>query len=290
MIDDVTDIVRCCLRWAGFKQWEIQNAGVNLQQKYVADKAQSFMDMIKVVRDMLGYVFFIGEPLDDEDDQDIGFPVFRNNRVFEGRALPTASIDDSLLLTGARVRITNQPERFIIRARGINKSNGVPLGGDTVKRVMYSYLPPWFDQMAGVVKHLTHVDPLYTTVTDCQVACYLIALQIALAKYTAIIDMPGNPGIGLDTLQSVIDRQQGLNSRIYVTNRLSDMSLGTDAHWTLELGGSLVDTPDVDGIVADWLQAIQTLDRNDATQPDRKRQASGSNIPQIIAAEAARHP
>lgn len=289
IIDDVTDIVRCCLRWAGFKQWEIQNAGVNLKQSYVADKAKSFMDVIKVIRDMLGYVFFIGEPLDDSDDEDIGFPVFRNNRVFEGRSLPTASIDDKLLLTGARLRITNQPERFVIRARGMNKNNGVPLGSDTVKRVMYAYLPPWFDQMAGVVKHLTHTDPLYTTVTDCQVACYLLALQIALAKYTAIIDTPGNPGIGLDTLQSVIDRQQGLNSRIYVTNRLSEMALGTDGHWTLELGGSLVDTPDVTGIVTDWVGAIPSLDRNDATQPDRKRQAYGSNVPQVVAEEAARH-
>jgi hypothetical protein len=281
VINDVVEIVQCCLRWAGFKNWEVEPSGVNLQENYTVDKSQTFMDVINVIKQMLGFTFFIGEPRDDTDDQDLGYPIFRNNRVFENITGPTEIISDDNLLTAAKVSISNQDEVFIIRCRGIAVNNGVPLGSDQVKRIMYTYLPPWFENMAGVVKHLTHVDQLFTTLADCQFGCYLIALQIALSKYTVIVDLPGHPGIGLDTLQTAIDRGQGLNSRIYVTNRTSEMQLGADGYYTTELGGSLVDTPDVVGIVKDFIAGIEVMDRNAYNRKKRKRSpapVNGSNV------------
>jgi hypothetical protein len=267
LIDDVSDVVRCCLRWCGFKNWEIENTGVDfgLGSVYVADDAKTFMDVINVIKDMVGYTFFIGEPRDDTDDQDLGWPVFRNNRVMEDYTGKTEFIDDKLLLTDAKVTLSNADDHCIIRCRGIAKNSGVELDGDTVDRIMYAYIPAWANEQggkqAGVLKPITHVDELFTRLSDCQFGCYLIALQIALLKYTAIIDLPGNPGIGLDTLQSVIERNQGLNSRIYVSNRTSTMEFGADAYWTLEIGGSLVDTPEIDSVIADYRTAIRELDR-----------------------------
>jgi hypothetical protein len=284
IIDDVTDIIRCCLRWAGFKQWEVEYAGVNLQENQIFDKSNSLMAIINSVTAGIGFNFFIAEPLDDDDDLDIGYPVCRNNRVFENYTGPTASFSDTTLLTDARVTISNADERSIIRARGVDVPNGITLGGQDgdIKRVMYAYEPPWSAKMAGVIKHLTHTDPTYyATVADCQFACYLLALQIALQKYTTILDLPGTPAIGLDTLQDVIARSQGLNTRVYVTNRTSEMQFGDDGYYTTELGGSLVDTPDVAGVVKDFVAGIAALDRNDYRQPTRMRVAFGSNIPPV---------
>jgi hypothetical protein len=276
-IDDVSDIVRICLRWAGFKTWEVEQTGVNLLEPYVADTSKSFMDVINVVKDMVGFTFFIAEPRDDDDDQDLGYPIFRNNRVFENQTGKTEFIDDSLLLTDAKVKLSNQDDRGIIRCRGIAKKDGQTVGGDTVRRLMFTYVPPWAggqsQNQAGVIKPLTHTDEKFTTLADCEWACYLIALQIGLGKYTAVLDLPCNPGIGLDTLQSVIDRVQGLNSRIYITNRTQEMQFGSKGYWTMELGGSLVDTPEVDDVVNDMRKAVaRGLSRTGQANWTRKRQ------------------
>lgn len=278
IIDDVADIVRCVLRWCGFKGWEVEDTGTNLLEPYVCDQSVAFMDMINTVKDMVGYTFFIGEPLDPDDDQDLGYPIFRNNRVMEDSTAPTEFIDDQLLLTAAKVKLSNADDHCIIRCRGIAKNDGVPLGGDSVDRIMFAYIPQWAGEQAakqaGVLKPVTHTDELFTTIDDCEFGCYLIALQIALLKYTAIIDLPGNPGIGLDTLQSVIDRTQGLNSRFYVTNRTSEMKFGNDGYFTLELGGSLVDTPDLVSVLSDYKAAIKRIDRGQRNPWLRKRKGT----------------
>lgn len=274
-VDDVSDIVRCCLRWSGFKGWEVEDTGVGLKEPFVADPTMSFMDVINTVKDMVGFTFFIGEPRDDDDDQDLGYPIFRNNRVFENVTGPTEFIDDKLLLTDAKVKISNQDDHCIIRCRGIAKNDGRTINGDSVKRIMFAYIPAWGvnqgESQAGVLKPLNHTDPKFTSVDDCQFACYLIALQVALSKYTVILDLPANPGIGLDTLQSVIDRTQGLNSRCYISNRSQEMSFGSQGYWTMELGGAVVDTPDLDSVVADFKKAIKVLDRGGRNPWVRKR-------------------
>jgi hypothetical protein len=265
IIDDVADIIRCVLRWCGFKGWEVENTGTNLRMPYVADSAKTFMDVVKVVTDMTGYVFFMGEPRDPENDQDLGYPIFRNARALEPHTAKTEFIDDKLLLTDAKVKVSNADDHCIIRCRGKAKNDGVALGGDQVLRIMFAYIPPWAAEqgghVAGVLKPLTHFDHLFTTVDECEFGCYLIALQVAMLKYTAIVDLPGNPGIGLDTLQSVIDRTQGLNSRLYVSNRTQEMQFGNNGYWHLEIGGSLIDTQDFVGVMKDYKAAILRIDR-----------------------------
>lgn len=276
IIDDLSDIVRCALRWAGFKGWEVENTGANLRDVFHADSAKTLMDVINMAKDQSGFTFFMGEPRDINNDQDLGYPIFRNARILEDYTANTEFIDDKLLLTDAKVKISNQEDHCIIRCRGIAKDDGVTLGQDTVRRIMFAYIPPWAadqaDMQAGVFKPITHTDHLFTTVDECEFGCYLIAIQILLLKYTAIIDLPCNPGIGLDTLQSVIERKQGLNSRIYVSNRTQEMQLGSNGFWHMELGGSVVDTPDWDNMMADYQAAIARIDRRRRDPWLRKRQ------------------
>jgi hypothetical protein len=275
ILDDVCDIVRCVLRWAGFKAWEVEDSGVLPLSPIVCDDSKSFMDLIQLVSQQTGFNFFMGEVQDPEDPLDIGYPIFRNTRVLENRTGKTEFIDDRLLLTDAKVKVSNENDHCIIRCRGQAVNDGVGIDGDKVHRVMFAYIPSWAGEQAakqaGVLKPLTHADQFYTTVDDCMFGCYLIAIQIALLKWTVILDLPCNPGIGLDTLQSVIERVQGLNSRVYVTNRSQEMQFGTSGYWTMELGGSLMDTPDMAGVIKDYDQAIARINRGGRNPWLRKR-------------------
>jgi hypothetical protein len=64
---------------------------------------------------------------------------------------------------------------------------------------------------------------------------------------------------------------QGLNSRVYVTNRSQEMQFGTSGYWTMELGGSLMDTPDMAGVIKDYDQAIARINRGGRNPWLRKR-------------------
>jgi hypothetical protein len=267
LIDDVTQIVECVLRWAGFKTWEVESAGVDLKQKFVVDKGKAFIDVVNEIKEMLGYSFFMGEPRDDADDQDLGYPIFRETRILNPNQSRTEQITEADLLTQGRYRLSNEDERYIIRARGkalSRKKGGRWLSGDKSDRAMFVYRPPWHDGMAGIIKHLTHADPKMETIADCQQAALLIALQIALGKYTGTIAIPGTPHVGLDTAISLFDRTVGINSRFYVSNRIQTFTGGEQAKYVTELGGGFADTPDVLAVAADYKHFIATTDRNDA--------------------------
>jgi hypothetical protein len=271
-IDDISQIVQCCLRYAGFKNWEVEPTGVDLADAYVVDKSKSFMDVINEIKDQVGYTFFIAEPRDDDDDLDLGFPVFRENRIAEPGQEWTEELRGTGLLDNDSVKFSNAAERTIIRVRGkelSKKNGGTVLADDTVRRAMGVYTPPWAARMAGVIKHLTHYDEKLETIGDCQIACTLIALQIGLAWMTATVSCPGTPSIGLDTYVSIVDEGTGVNSRLYVANRVQSFVAGRDASYALELGGSMPDTPDIQQVVADYKTAVDAYDRND--KPSRRK-------------------
>ncbi len=304
LVNDISDIVRSCLRWAGFKGWEVENAGTGLASDFIVDSSMSLMDVINTVKNQTGFTFFITEPRDDSDDLDIGYPVFRNTRLLEQYTAPTEFIDDSLLLTDAKLKQSNLDDRSVITTVGsvppslVDPVAGyLPVAGDLTSdgSITFTYRFPIFSTYAGVIRPIRHTDPLYVTFSDVQFAAILIALQIALAKYTATLDLPANPGIGIDTLQSVIDRVQGINSRVYVSNRTQEMQFGPSGYWTMELGGALVDTPEIDAVVGDWLVAdglrvaIGAADAALAAAIERDRIAhlAGSTPQQVAAADAA---
>lgn len=256
-IDDVTEIAKILFRWLGFKEWEVESAGVKLQDPIVLNAGDSFMTLLTQLRDQLGYTLFMGEPTSVDS---IGVPIFRYTRVLENTQQDVDRVTDHDLVTTTKLKWSNQQERSVIRVRGavvdgIYGAQGQTLGADTSLRPMYVYFPPWAGRMAGVLKPLTYYNDQITTEVDCRFGCYLTALQIALAMVTGIIQLPGTPHLGLDSFVSVKDTQVGLDSRLYITNRTSTFVTGEDAEWTIELGGSVIDTPDIEKIVADYNQA-----------------------------------
>lgn len=264
LTDDIVEIVEMMLAWGGFKSWEVEATGVDLKTPYVVDKSKSLMDVINEIATQVGYTFFIGEPATNLT-MDVGNAIFRENRLVEPGQARFEHLHSYDRLLDFAPHWSNEQERSPIRARGhtlSKKKGGTTLGGDKVRRAHYIYRPPWEHRMAGVIKHLTHYDPAMTSNVDCQFACYLIALSIALSRFTGRAACPGSPTIGLDTIITLTDQQTAFNGRMYVSNRVQDFVAGENARYSLELGGALPDDPDVQKILRDMRAAAKRLDRN----------------------------
>lgn len=292
-IKDSTEIVMAVLRWAGFKEWEIEKSGVDLMVPYTVDKTNSYMDVINAVKEQLGYVFFMGEPTVGED-LSLGVPVFRRSSplVAQRASKTVVNIRGQDYLTDHKPVLSNTNDRYIIRVRGVinqkvgryldNPANGGDTSSDTAKRLTFQYWPPWMPQMAGVIKQLTYYNVGsqgvlgFTSQKDCVMACVLIAYQIALGRWTDTAECPGLPAVGLDSFVYVTDQGTGVASRLYVTNRQSTMAVGGDGTtsvnsgygsggasgnneliWGTQIGGSLIDNPETDHVVSDFHRAQQ---------------------------------
>lgn len=284
IVNDATDIIRLCLRWCGFKEWEIVPAGVRLKTAYTLDRSKSFMDVINEVAQQLGYAFWMAEPT--SDDLSVGVPVFRPQAIIRNDP-PVPYTLTSKMLTDCEPTHDDSQDRRIIRVRGrpaTRAEGGRPiLGGDMTAdgQVLftYAYWPPWCNAMAGVIKQLTYYNIGQNGVLgfgsnqECAVACLLIAIQIALNRDQAIVSCPGNPAIGLDTFVLVNDEASEIKSRLYVTSRKSVWTKGGDGSsssppssgpgtvndqllWSTELTGSLVDNEDWDAVMLDYQRVI----------------------------------
>jgi len=151
IINDACDIVRVILRWAGFKEWDIEDSGVNLSVPYSADKSHAYMDVINDIATQLGYQFFMSEP--SEDDLSIGVPVFRLPSVLAPERNQPITLRSDDLLTDMQPTHDNKDDRYIIRVRGVvnnkigvyldNPNNGGDETSDVMKRVTFTYWPPW---------------------------------------------------------------------------------------------------------------------------------------------------
>ena len=304
-IKDATDIVRCVLRWAGFKEWEVENSGVDLSTTAVFDKSKTYMDVINAVKEQLGYVFFMGEPTDD--DLSIGVPVFRRSSILIPARSHPISVRDQDLLTDIKPQHDNKSDRHIIRVRGalntatgkgIDEATARTAAQDNTKRVTFVYFPPWSRRMSGVLKQITYYNMGagtmlgFTSNKQCAVAAVLIAVQIGLARDTATLQTAGNPAFGLDGFAFITDAGTGIASRLYISNRKTTMQIGGDGTssvnsgygssggsqnqliWATELGGSLCDNPEMETIVTDYRRALR-LQPNGAPPPGGKRLSAG---------------
>lgn len=278
IVNDATDIVRCVLRWVGFKEWDVQDSGVQLKTAFLVDRSSTWIDVVNQVAAQLGYVFFIAEPT--TDDLSIGVPVFRKQSVL--RQHPPRPITlNSQMLTDIQPQHDNTNDRHVIRVRGrfaTRKQGGRPIiGGDMTTdgetMFTYTYFPPWKRNMSGILKQLTYYNQGSNGVLgfdsqwECQVAALLVAVQIALGRDTATVQCPANPAIGLDAFAMISDATaSGIASRLYVTGRRSSMTLdggGTssassgDLIWSHEFSGSLCDNPEWDQIISDYNKSLQ---------------------------------
>lgn len=256
-VSDVSDIVRVCCRWAGFKDWNIEDTGVNIDKPYTVNKADKFVDIIAKVKEATGYVFFMGPPTSVASS--IGTPTFRQAQVFQAPRDQSEQVRGDDILTGVTQRWTDEPLRYIIRVRGSqpkSKTAGDTLGGDKVRRFMFTYRPPWSNRMGGVLRHLTYPNAALDSKIECEIAAYLIALQIALANATAMFSMPGTPHVGPDELVAVRDSNTGSNMRVYIASVRRTLRLGEQPAYDSEYGGAIPDTPDMLQIALAYLNAI----------------------------------
>jgi hypothetical protein len=151
LVDDVTDVAKVLFRWAGFKEWEVETAGVRLKEDLVVTRDNMLMDPIKKISEQTGYVFFIQDPTLWESS--IGVPTLRHNSVFGEPSEPMRVIRDTDLLTGVNVKITDDPLKWPIFVRGRigtgkkDKEAKSHIGATNFfgepKRVGAKIYPPW---------------------------------------------------------------------------------------------------------------------------------------------------
>jgi hypothetical protein len=249
LVDDVADVVKVILRWAGFKEWEVESTGVRLQKRIVVGRDKFYVDIINLCRDAVGYTFFMGDPT--ADPESIGVPVFRKTRAVVPSAEPTITVTDQDLLLPIQVRQSNAPLAYIIRVRGRVSSNGQTLGSAKERRIMFTYRPPWSGTpMAGVIKHVVLTNHLFKSADDLKFAAYYIALQEAIEANKATIEIPAFPGVDIDDHVELRDLSTGITSRLAITQRDSEHQSGEQTKWTMTLSGALIDVPEVRDMVA----------------------------------------
>ena len=72
LVDDVADMVKTVLRWAGYKDWDVESTGVRLTDKFVCPRSTFYIDVIKKAIEVTGYVFFERNPTSADDS--LGIP------------------------------------------------------------------------------------------------------------------------------------------------------------------------------------------------------------------------
>lgn len=257
LVDDAADIVRTVLQWNGIHDWEVEDTGVRLKDKMVFNRQSTMMDIIKKVAEMTNYVFYLRPPDtfdqdNPDDDAQTVVGVFRYNQALTNRPLETRQqIRDDQVLTGIEARFSDEPLAQFIRVRGkraSRKKGGRTLFGDMTHRYTYSYVPPWarHDDVGngGVKKQTVHYDNMIRSLTECKVACLIIAFRQILEASVATLEIPANPLIYPDMQLSLFDRGTGLSTRLYVTNRRIEFTGGESGTFKMSIGGSLLDIPD----------------------------------------------
>jgi hypothetical protein len=273
LIDDAADVLRWVCMWAGFHEWDIEDFGVRIKEPLAFHQSDFLIDIINHMKEQGEFVFFMGLP--SADDDSIGVPTFRRTRALKPSQNKVEEVRDTDLLTGVDAKSSKAALSYIIRVRGKAIKGGVALGEDTEKRVQYTYFPPWsgahhsiatgaydhtsggfIDRLSGLRKHEVRTDPLAENVNECAMGCILIAIQQALAAETAIIEIPGHPGLELDEHISVVSDVAGVNSMLWLASVSSSFTVGTETEWKTTVGGSRIDTPEMQALANDYLAQL----------------------------------
>lgn len=263
LVDDASDVVRIVLRWAGFREWQVENFGWRLKDKLVFHQSDHLIDIINKLATYGAFTFFMGDPT--ADDLSTGVPTFRYNRARAGTPYLMVTATDADLLTAMSAKVDKAQKAYIIRVRGKTNRKGTLLGEDMTRRFQATYVPPWVraGRTSGKIRHEVAYDNLLTTNAQCDVAARLIAFNMALAGAEVVAQIPGYAQFDIDDQVGVLDEATGTNSRIYIVDRASTHTTGKDASWRMTLTGALLDTPDVLEVIADLNQAIDVASAED---------------------------
>lgn len=270
LVDDASDVVKVVLRWAGYHSWDVEQANVRLSDgtnygpgvkttssgRLTFNRTQNLIEIIEELEKQLGWIFFIADPVDGNSD---GIPTFRrDSSLLTDSSYIAAELDEDTMLTGLRRKSTDEDKPYIIRVRGKTASvrgGGVPLGGDSVRRIMAGYHCPWSagSRMGGILRHITYQDDQLVTYAMCLFGCLRIAMQAALAMHVATAEIPAHPLLELDDQVSVIDEPTATNSRMWIVKSEDTMQLGENPQWRQTLEGALLDNRDLQEVIAQCL-------------------------------------
>lgn len=285
LVDDVSDIIRTVFQWCGLTDWEVENTGVRLADKIVFNRGDFLIDIIRHIADLTNFVFYMKPPEQfdpsnlgpgNKNNLSMGIAVFRNNQAMRAANQtlePIESVSEETTLKGIEPVFSNGPLAYNIRVRGKEvpkKQGGRTLGGDQSHAIMYVYNPPWSRNSsypdgtgrgeymnANLKQYVVHHSHLLDTQEKCKVAALFIAYREALEAYKATCEFPLMPTIGLDTQVAVRDTGTGLSTRLWCVTRSYNIHLGEEPNFSMAVGGSLIDAPDIVMIREELVQALR---------------------------------
>lgn len=264
LVDDVADMVRVVLRWAGFKEWDVETAGVRLHGRQVFGGETFYIDIIKKAMELTGSTFFMRNGTPDQENS-VGVPCFRRPVVVDlgdDRVPVRALVRDTDLLEDIQTKRTDEPLAYIIRVRGKKEKSsegGEKIDGDREPRLMYVYRPPWWRKLGGVVKHWVTTNNSFATKDQVKFAAWFVALQQALESDKATCGIPIYPeyecegkrfGLELDSHLAVYDVGTGLVTRLWISELQMRYRRAEQPENVLSVGGALADSRDVRQICA----------------------------------------
>lgn len=293
LIDDVADIVRMVLTWAGFKEWTVQDFGWSLAQPFNFGQDKYFMDVITSVMNQADWLFHMKAPTDH--DLSIGVPSFRQQSAVTTRQPSVAlAVKDTDLLEALTASYDNSTLPYSFRVRGKIYNGGTTFGQDLSKRYMGTYFPPWCgldyrksspttevtsihledQRLSGINRNYVAtqgqtISLSLNSTAECLWAAVLTAIQYALNANSARMQIAGLPSnvsaanhdgergqIELNNCVSVVDEGTATNSRIWISSIESDHSMGEGGSWHMTISGSLLDYEDMQYLSEDWAYAV----------------------------------
>jgi hypothetical protein len=280
LVDDLADVVKTVLQWAGLNAWEVESTGVRIKDPAVFNRGHFLIDIIKAAAEQVGYVFYIKPPtfFDEENleaetlDSSLGIAVFRQASAMHqgtGRRDDLVQVREDQVLLGVQARLTDEPLAYNIRVRGKEvkkKKGGRALGADRTLRYMYVYRPPWTRESeyrnANIKKYVVHTDPKLRDLQDCKIAALFIAFRQALEAATCQFECPMLPTVFLDHQTAVVDEGTGLSTRVWVVQRTLTYQGGEAVSFKMSLTGSLLDLPDTRKVRKELVGALRDSGRN----------------------------
>lgn len=278
LVDDAADVVRMMFMWAGFKEWDVDDFGWSLASPMNWGQDKFFMDAINDIMNQGNFLFYMEAPGDD--DMSLGKPCFKKQRAVTLNPPITATVRDTDMLESLKIKwdLSNLPYSF--RVRGNINKKGITFGQDLARRFSGTYFPPWSgidyrkisptkrgihmdhsERLAGLKRNYIETQGQVIALSlnsdaDCLFAAVLTAIQYALQEATGELQISGLPGIELNTGVTVVDEGTGTNSRVWVASVESDHNLGESGSWHMTIGGSLLDTEDLNFISEDWAYVV----------------------------------